>query len=194
MELFDRSILNVLLTALLVSFGISLLATLAARFHPSARRHMWIIFLAILAFSMLGFVTGYTMALSREPAVGTVIPAVLALLGGVAVYIVGSKGAEAQANVSSMALCFTSALLLGALFGTQLRTEVDIASGDPSRVRERELALEQVRLAVEVQRLENYIEFLKMKAQFADKEKLDLSRFESGFERQAKPSQETATK
>jgi hypothetical protein len=75
-----------------------------------------------------------------------------------------------------------------------LRTAVDSDSEAPTRVRDRELALEQVRLAVEVQRLENYIEFLKLKAQFADKEKLDLSRFESGFESQAKPAQETATK
>ena len=164
------------------------------RRRPREDRHLWFVFLAILAFSMLGFVTGEVMGVSRESAVGTVVPAVLTLLGGVAVYLVGSKGAEAQANVSAMVLCFAVALLIGSLFGARVRVEYDYAATDPERLRIRDLALEQNKFAVEVQRLEHYIEILKLKRDFAAEEKLDLSRFDSTFEIKPTPSKEANTK
>ena len=97
---------------------------------------------------MLGFVTGQVMGQSRESAVGTVVPAVLTLLGGVAVYVVGSKGVEVQANVSAMVLCFAVTLLIGTLFGSKMRFDYDYAVADPVRLRNRELALQQNRSAL----------------------------------------------
>src|SRR5262245_33963646 len=143
---------------------------------------------------MLGFVTGEVMGISREAAVGSVVPAVLTLLGGVAVYLVGSKGVEAQANVSAMVLCFAVALLVGSSFGAEERGQYDYAENDPDRLRINALALEHNKLAVEIQRLENYMEFLKLKRDFAEEEKLDLSRFESTFEIKQTPNKEANTK
>jgi ABC-type multidrug transport system fused ATPase/permease subunit len=193
-QLLNVAILNVLVTALLVSVGISSLATGAAWLLRSGRRRLSFVFLAISAFSILGFVTGEVMGISRESAVGTVVPAVLTLLGGVAVYLVGSKGAEAQANVSAMVLCFAVALLIGSLFGARLRVEYDYEMADPERLRISDLALEQNKMALEVQRLEDYIEILKLKRDFAAEEKLDLSRFDSMFENKPTPSKEANTK
>jgi hypothetical protein len=194
MQLLHTSALNVFLTALVVSAGISLIMTGAACLHGSRGKHLWFVFLAIFAFSALGFVTGHVMGISREPAVGTVVPAVLTLLGGVAVYLVGLKGAEAQANVSAMVLCFAVALLVGSLFGSRMRIEYDYEAANPDRLRTRDLALEENKFALEVQRLEHYIEILKLKRDFAAEEKLDLSRFDSAFETKPTPDKEASTK
>jgi hypothetical protein len=126
--------------------------------------------------------------------VGSVVPAVLTLVGAVAVYIVGSKGLEAQVSVSAMVLCFAVSLLIGTLFGGQLRVEYEYAVTDPVRVQQHEFALQQIRFKVEVQRLEDYIEFLKLKRDYANEEKLDLSHFDSTFEGKALTGQEATSK
>jgi ABC-type multidrug transport system fused ATPase/permease subunit len=193
-QLLNISILNILVTALLTSAIMASAATVMVRLRRPARGHLWLVFLAIFAFSMLGFVTGQVMGQSRESAVGTVVPAVLTLLGGVAVYVVGSKGVEVQANVSAMVLCFAVTLLIGTLFGSKMRFDYDYAVADPVRLRNRELALQQNRSALEIQRLEDYIELLKLKRDFTEQEKLDLSRFESSFEIKSTPNKEPNSK
>jgi hypothetical protein len=56
----------------------------------------WPAFLAKLAFSALGFVTGDIMGNSRDSAVGDVLPAVLTLVAGVSIYVIGTKGVASQ--------------------------------------------------------------------------------------------------
>jgi hypothetical protein len=63
--------------------------------------------------------------------------------------------------------------LIGVHFGARLRVDFDLRTVDHT---------EDNRHAAEVRRLERYIDFLKLKHDFAEKEKLDLSRFESMYE------------
>jgi hypothetical protein len=50
------------------------------------------------------------------------------------------------------------------------------------RLRQIELALESNRFSLEIERLENYVEILKLRRDFSTKEGLDLSRFETVYE------------
>lgn len=88
--------LNPLAFAVLVSFVLaSIYVTLGNR------DAVWQDFVAILKtclicsipIAMLGYATGFLTGISRSPAVGTVIPGVLALVGGFAVYIFGTDNA-----------------------------------------------------------------------------------------------------
>jgi hypothetical protein len=132
---------------------------------------------------MLGFVTGLIMGDSRESAVGSVVPAVLTLFGALAAYIMGSKGVRERIGVSTIILCFAFSLLVGTIFGSQVRSQFEFLREHPDYLKSRDIALEQNKLAVEVQRLEDYIEFLRLKSQYSEEKKLDLSRFDSTFEK-----------
>ena len=48
-------------------------------------------FFVALPTSELGFVVGFLIGVSRSPAIGTVIPAVLTLLGGLGIYVFGTE-------------------------------------------------------------------------------------------------------
>jgi hypothetical protein len=182
MELFNTWALNIVVTALLTAVFLSLIAILPALRRKGARRVLWPSLLAVFTFSILGFVAGQIMGQSRTPVVGTIIPAVLTLLGGVAVYLIGTKGTRAQSNVSVMISCFTIAFLLGSLMGIRLRIEFEYAVADPARLLERELALEKARFYVDVQRLRNYVRLVKLRQGFAKEENIDLSNFKSSAE------------
>jgi hypothetical protein len=183
MELLDMAVLNAVATTLVVCIGISVLATLAIWISKGARQHLSSTFLAILAFSLLGFVTGYMMGDSRESAVSAVLPAVLTLLGGATLFLFGSKGVQTQTVVSGSVIVFSLALFLGTHLGARLRFDFETAVADPMRLRQRELDLEQNRHALAVLRLLNYVQLLKLRNDFANQEKLDLSKFDSGLER-----------
>jgi hypothetical protein len=103
-------------TALVVSAVFSLLAALFVRTFRLARKDFRLLLLVLFSFSLLGFVTGQIMGQSREPAVMGVLPAVLTLLGGIAIYLVGAKGLQTQALVAAMVSCFALALLTGSSF------------------------------------------------------------------------------
>src|SRR5262249_1936827 len=143
--------------------------------------------LAAFAFSLLGFVTGDLLANSREAAVGAVLPAVLTLLGGVVAYTIGSKGLQtASVTVSAgILVCFTLSLLVGSVFGTRLRVEYDFALQDPSLLGLQDLALQKNKLAVDIQRLQDYSTLLKLRADLSKEQNVDLSRFESALEKRS---------
>jgi hypothetical protein len=193
MQLLNVWTLNVVGTALIVSVLVALISTTCARGLKNSRSRRKVIllfFIPIFAFSLLGFVTGQIMGDSRQSVVGTVIPATLTLLGGVAAFIVGSKGLRTQLLISGMMSCFTFSLLVGAIFGTRLRIEFEAELEHPTRLRAQALSAEQNRFVIDIQRLENYVELLKLRRDFAEQEKLDLNRFESGYETkvETKPS------
>jgi len=135
-----------------------------------------VFFLAVLAFSMLGFVSGTIMANSREPTVAAVLPAVLTLMGGVAAFHIGSKGVESQVAVCALIFVFSLALYVGSFYGSEVRVQNETSVSH-------DIELEKNRHAVDVQRLVDYIELLKLKRRFESEEKVDLSRFESSVER-----------
>ena len=76
--------------------------------------------LVLLAFSMLGIVTGYLTGLSREPAVGAVLPAVLSLFGGLAAALIGRDNASRMV-VSIAVLAFAFSIVLSTGWGVRLR-------------------------------------------------------------------------
>jgi len=139
-------------------------------------RFIWHFFLAVLAFSMLGFVSGSIMSNSREPTVAAVLPAVLTLMGGAAAFHVGSRGVENQVAVCVLIFAFSLALYVGAFYGSGVRAQNSMSVN-------RDIELEKNRHAVDVQRLVDYMELLKLKRDFESQENVDLSRFESNLER-----------
>lgn len=74
----------------------------------------------LAAFSMLGLAAGYLTGFSREPAVGAVLPAVLSLMGGVAVFLVG-KNVTTRMIVGLSILIFSISLVLGTSWGAVMR-------------------------------------------------------------------------
>lgn len=74
----------------------------------------------VLAFSMLGIVAGYLTGFSRQPAVGSVLPAVLSLIGGLAVFLVG-KDKESRLVVGLSVLAFSLCLAIGTTWGSVMR-------------------------------------------------------------------------
>jgi len=78
------------------------------------------LFLVLLAFSMLGMTTGYLTGFSRESAVGAVLPAVLSLMGGLLVFLVG-QNKESRGVVSMSMFIFAVTLLIGTGWGAIMR-------------------------------------------------------------------------
>lgn len=107
-----KSIWPILLIVLVLALGISWVGG-----NKGQRKEL---FLVVLAFSMLGMVTGYLTGFSREPAIGAVMPAVLSLMGGLLVFLVG-KNKESRSIVSTAMFVFTFMLLLGSGWGAVMR-------------------------------------------------------------------------
>jgi len=73
----------------------------------------------LFALALIGACAGVAGGMSRDPAVGSIIPAFLGLLGGVAVYLFGvdqSKGLIASLAASSLALSLIFAYTISAQF------------------------------------------------------------------------------
>jgi hypothetical protein len=107
------------LAAVLIASSLYLIVMLVAR--PDDKRTL---LLVLLAFSMLGIVTGYLTGLSREPAVGAVLPAVLSLIGGLAAALIGRDNAS-MAVVSIAVLAFSFSILISTGWGVRLRNIVE---------------------------------------------------------------------
>lgn len=88
----------------------------------TARPH---VFHATGAFGFLGIAAGYIAGYSREPAVGTVMPAILSLIGGLAVYVVGAKKADVRL-VSLSVLALALNVVIGITWGAERRTEFEV--------------------------------------------------------------------
>lgn len=84
------------------------------------------IFRVIIAFSLLGIVIGMIAGDSREPAVGATLPAVLSLIGGIGIYLVGTNlGQRILVSLSVSALAL--ALIIGFFWGAVLRVNAEHA-------------------------------------------------------------------
>lgn len=176
--------LDVVLTAMVVSAVVSFLLSLTAySIRTVSPGSFWILFLAVFGFSILGFVTGELLGDSRESVVGSIVPAVLTLLGAIVAYIISSKGVRAQTAVSASLICFTFCFLLGSLFGIQLRIEYEDALRDPQYLGAMDLRLQQNKAALEIERLQDYVTWLQLRNDYAKEENLNLSQFQSEYEK-----------
>ncbi|MBZ9746790.1 hypothetical protein LB516_16190 [Mesorhizobium sp. CO1-1-7] len=73
-------------------------------------------------FAVLGVTVGFVTSLSRESAVGAVLPAILSLVGGVGVYLVSRGGRSAITSaVSVVMLCVSFSAGIG--YGSRARVE-----------------------------------------------------------------------
>lgn len=100
-------------------------------------RECFLVALPLVAFLVLGTVAGYLTGLSREAAVGAVVPAALSLLGGLAVLQLG-KAADGPGAVrlSGSVLAFAVGLLIGTTWGSSARqTAVDFEISELERMR-----------------------------------------------------------
>lgn len=107
-----KSIWPIPLTAMLITF---ILFILAGKYEDRKG-----LVLVLLSFSMLGLVTGYLTGFSRESAVGAVLPSVLSLFGGLAVFLIG-KNKESRIITSLAVLSFAISLVLGTSWGSIMR-------------------------------------------------------------------------
>lgn len=120
------------------------------------------LFIIVFAFSLLGVVTGQITGMSRAPAVGAVLPAILSLVGGVLVYLIGVKGQRTQAFLAIATIGMVSCLLIGTFWGAKSRDLYEFAVQSPERLLARELELEKIRHKVSLQKLLNYSQITEL--------------------------------
>lgn len=76
--------------------------------------------LVLLAFGVLGGATGYLTGISREPVVGAVVPAMLTLVGGLALFE-SSRHRDRQIVIALIVASLSTNLLLATLWGSHDR-------------------------------------------------------------------------
>ena len=113
-----KAIWPVPLTALLIALILMGCTSLVEK------RQGW--FVAFYAFSMLGLVTGTLAGFSRESILGAVLPAVLSLVGGLAIYLIGKENGN-RILVSMCVLALSFCLFLGSTWGAILRQTAEDA-------------------------------------------------------------------
>ncbi len=188
MQLLTLDFLNIFGTAVVVPLILAAIATIIVRVGKPAGVSAGTVFFAIFAFSVLGFVAGKVMSNSRDSAVGAVLPAVLTLLGGVTVYVMGVKEARFQGQVSAMLLCFALSLFIGSHFGAQLRYDYEVFLNDPRLSARHDDIAEDMRLQLDLKRLSNYVTVEHLKKDFETKYGVQLTGFEHGGVAADKPS------
>jgi apolipoprotein N-acyltransferase len=90
---------------------------------------VWLMRLGIfvgIPFSIIGMTSGYLTGLSRVGAISGLVPASLALLGGVAAYLFG-KGGKSAVMAAFAVVNFSVMTLLGGLIGGRERVETEQA-------------------------------------------------------------------
>jgi ABC-type uncharacterized transport system permease subunit len=79
-------------------------------------------FTVAFAMSLLGMVTGFLTGISRAPAIGAVLPAVLSLIAGLLLFMIGRESDPAkQRLVASCVTALIVNLLIGTLWGSVSR-------------------------------------------------------------------------
>lgn len=103
-------------------FLLSLIIGITSYFICYRRTDRIDITLIAVAFSTLGLVSGYLTSLSRQPAIGDLMPAALSLIGALSIYMIGNKQ-ESRVAVSVGVVVFSCCLLVGANWGAVTRAE-----------------------------------------------------------------------
>lgn len=97
-------------------------------------------FIVLLSFALLGIVTGLLAGFSRTSTMGAVLPAVLSLVGGLAIYLVGAEKAD-QALIGTCVIALSLDLLIGSAWGAVLRDDFEHEAQSAS-ARKREALIE----------------------------------------------------
>jgi hypothetical protein len=84
------------------------------KFWPEFRRVLSWYFLAGVPIALVGYSMGFLTGISRSPAIGNVLPAVLAVIGGLSVYVFGSESKYKAVVGYSVSL-----LVVSLFYGTQ---------------------------------------------------------------------------
>lgn len=105
-------------------------------------------FVLLFSFSTLGLVTGELAGFSEEPVLGAVLPAVLSLVGGLAIYMVGrGEVKEGRAIIALCVLGLAGSLLIGTHSGVVLkefRNETrQVAKNAENKISDFEIMIEQ---------------------------------------------------
>jgi hypothetical protein len=121
MYIFDPLLFTIssLLLPTLCCFGLSLVFAIAMRMISSEQRLYRVLtfyFFHTLPIALIAFCAGVLTGLSRSPAVGSVLPAVLALFAGLTVYVFGSDN-RFKVVVGYSASVFIFLLFLGIQVG-----------------------------------------------------------------------------
>ena len=103
---------------------LALVALVTALLFPFVRsaKKAGIVVLALVAFALLGVVSGVVTGLSRESAVGAVLPAVLSLVGVLVLYMLGFEKGDPRL-VSGCVIALTATLGVGVMWGSVLRDD-----------------------------------------------------------------------
>ena len=126
-------------------------------------------FLISFAGALLGAVAGQITGQSRIPAVTVVLPAILALMGGLMVYLVGTGGLRIQTFVALTIISLSLGLGAGTHWGSTLRTKVESLEF---------VKKSDARSRGALQELKNEVEFAEIKKEM---EKLYGQKFDTPF-------------
>jgi hypothetical protein len=113
--------LNVALSVAIGSVMVAGVLWLIARLRSGELVRTPGVFWVLAAFTMLGLVTGVLTGFSRVPVAGAVIPAVLTLVGGLAMYLVRKENNSTRVLVSASLIALAFTLLVGSIWGAVLR-------------------------------------------------------------------------
>ncbi len=152
-------------SSIVVAIGIVLFVSIAiwvfGRHQKRQPGDSGALFVALLCLCMLGIVCGQVSGQSREPAVQTVIPAVLTLIGSVLVYLVGVHGIATQRSVSGLILGFTFCFFVGIHLGAENRAIYDSEVQDKNYLAAQAVAAQHARHMAELQRLSDNVELFE---------------------------------
>jgi hypothetical protein len=101
-------------------------------------------FLAVAAFALLGLVTGFLAGFSRQPAIGAVLPAVLSLVGGLSIYLIGARKVS-TGFVGVCVIALSLDLLLGATWGAGAREAYEDAQKSAGHGKQEALVEAEIR-------------------------------------------------
>jgi len=120
--------LNLLFSTLLLSVLASLIAGTAFAFFETAlasvpKQALWNA-VRLLGFSfpiaLVAYIAGFLSTMGRTSAIGTILPAVLTLVGGLNLYVFGSDN-KYRILISYCVIVFASMLLYGTQYGAYKR-------------------------------------------------------------------------
>jgi|SoiMethySBSTD1v2_1073268.scaffolds.fasta_scaffold2528137_1 K+-sensing histidine kinase KdpD len=134
-----------LLSIEIISVLIGLAAGLAFKLSPRQAA------ILCLAFGAIGAVTGLFMGASRDSVVGTIVPAFLTVVSGLAAYQFAAPGKVYETWRKSLPVaiaCMFLAAAAGATFGSAMRNQQEEAV---RRYEEWKLRYEQVELPIEAE-------------------------------------------
>lgn len=169
------SILEVFAFLLAFSLFLSASALLHARF----RRFFLLVLVSVTTFSALGWVIGFNMTNSREPAVTAVLPAVLTLVAGMLAYILGSKGVISRYLVCIATLGFSMSLYIAGFSGARARFEFENVFTHPAYLHQRAADLENSRQMLATEKLMFEGKFRQIRDALAAQYGVDLSDLKS---------------